>query len=178
MYKYWSTIDNSSSPHFHLNSTGFVLSSLHTSIAHLFTFAVTLHFLVYSSAFTIYFCNPSGVSAIPTKSSANINPDTVSSPILAPCFAVSTALIRSLVNALKRVGDNVHHLEFLQDPRCDWSHGKHYWHQGEGIGAIPPCWRGWETKNYSSMTFISLFIAIYCIAPHLLSETVGGLLMS
>ena len=37
----------------------------------------TLHFLEYSGAFSIYSCNPSGVDDFPTKSSANINPDTV-----------------------------------------------------------------------------------------------------
>ena len=68
---------------------GFTLPSLQRTSAHFLTFAVTLHFLVYSSVFSICFCKPSGVSDIPTKSSANINPDTVSSPAVTPlrcCF--------------------------------------------------------------------------------------------
>ena len=55
-----------------------MVSSLHTTTAHFLTFAVTLHVLVYARAFSICFCNPLGVCDIPTKSPANINPDTVS----------------------------------------------------------------------------------------------------
>ena len=88
-YVYWSTIGNSSSPHFHLKATGFTLSSLHTTTAHFFTFAVTLHFLVYSSALPICFCNPSGVTHIPTESYAHINPETLPSPTVTPSFAAS-----------------------------------------------------------------------------------------
>ena len=70
-YVYWSTIGSSSSPHFHLKFTGFTLSLLYTSIhtAHFFSFAVTLHFLLYSRDFCINFCfcDPSGVSDISTK---------------------------------------------------------------------------------------------------------------
>ena len=57
-YVYWSTIGSSSSQHF----TEFTLFSLHTTTAHTFMFVVTLHFLVYASAFSICFCNPSIVS--------------------------------------------------------------------------------------------------------------------
>ena len=49
------------------------------------------------------FCNPSGVSDIPTQSSANMNPGTVSSPIENPCFAAATA-----TNTSNRMGDSVH----------------------------------------------------------------------
>ena len=63
---------------------------------------------MYFSAFSICFCNPSGASDIPTKSSANINPDTVSSPIVTPCYAASTAAITLLVYTLNRLGDSVH----------------------------------------------------------------------
>ena len=52
---------------------------------------------VSTSAFSVCFCNPSGVSDVPTKSSAYINPDTVYSPAVTPCLAVSTATIRSLI---------------------------------------------------------------------------------
>ena len=97
-----------SSPHCDLKVAGFTLSSLHTTTAHFFTFAFALHFLVYSSAFSICFCYPSGVSDIPTKSSANINPDTVSSPIVTPCFGASTATVMSLIHTLNRLGDSVH----------------------------------------------------------------------
>ena len=53
-YVHCSAIGNLSSPHFHLNVTGFTLSLLHTTTAHFCTFAVTLHFLVYciNSAFS------------------------------------------------------------------------------------------------------------------------------
>ena len=47
-----------------------------------------------SSAFSICFCNRLGVSDITTKSSANINPYTVSSPIVTPWFVVSTATLQ------------------------------------------------------------------------------------
>ena len=61
---------------FHLIS-----SSLHTATVNFFTFAVTLHFLVHSSAFPICFCNPAGVSDVPAKSSANIK---IPTPYLPP----------------------------------------------------------------------------------------------
>ena len=47
------------------------------------------------SAFSACFCNPSSVSNSPTKSSAYLHPDTVSSPTVNPCFAASTATISS-----------------------------------------------------------------------------------
>ena len=72
------------------------------------TFAVTLHFLVYSSTFSVCFCNPSGVSDIPTKSSTHINPDTVYFLTVTPCFAASTATIMSLIHTLNTLGDSVH----------------------------------------------------------------------
>ena len=53
---------NHISPNFHSNVTGFSLSSLHITTAHSFTFAASVYFVVYSSAFSRYFCNPSGVS--------------------------------------------------------------------------------------------------------------------
>ena len=68
---YWSTIGNSSCPHLQLKSTGFNLSSIHTTTAHFLTLNVTLHFLEDSSALRIFFCYASGVSDIPTKSSAS-----------------------------------------------------------------------------------------------------------
>ena len=92
----WGTIGNSSSPHFHLKFIGFTLYLLQTTSARFLTFAVTLHVLVYSSAFSICLCNPSGVSDTPTKSPA-INPYTVSSPTATCCLAASTATIRSLI---------------------------------------------------------------------------------
>ena len=46
-YVYSPAIDNSSTPHFH-KVDGFTVPSLHTTTAHFNTFAVTLHFLVYS----------------------------------------------------------------------------------------------------------------------------------
>ena len=108
-YVYWAAIGNSCSPHYHLKVTGFSLSSLHTTTAHFCTSAVTLHFLVYYSDLSICFCNPSGVSDIPTKSSANINPDTaVSPPIVTPCHAAWTATIMSLICTLNKFRDNVH----------------------------------------------------------------------
>ena len=66
-YVYWSTIGNSCYPHFQSEDTGFTLSALHTATVHVFTLAVTVHFLVYS-----------GVSDIPTKYCTNIYPDTAS----------------------------------------------------------------------------------------------------
>ena len=74
-----------------------------------FTFAVTLRFLGYYSAFTIGFCGPSGVPNISTKSSANINPVTVSSPTVTPCFVSWTATINimSLVYTSNRGGGRV-----------------------------------------------------------------------
>ena len=47
-YEYWSTIGSSSS-HFHLKFTS--LSSLHTTTVHIFTLAVTFHFLVFLQSF-------------------------------------------------------------------------------------------------------------------------------
>ena len=73
-----------------------------------FAFAVTLNFLVNFSAFPIRFCNPSGVSDIPTKLSANVNADTVSSPTVTPCFASSTTSITSSIGTLNRLCDSVH----------------------------------------------------------------------
>ena len=107
-YVYRPTTGNSSSPHFQLKFTGFTSSSFHTSTAHSLTFAVTLHFVAKSSAFSSCFCNPSGVYDIPTRSSANIDPDNVSSPAVTPCLAASTAIIRSSTYILNRIGDNVH----------------------------------------------------------------------
>ena len=52
-YIYWSTVGRSSSPQLYLKITGFSLSSLRTTTALFFMFAVTLHFLVYSSSFSI-----------------------------------------------------------------------------------------------------------------------------
>ena len=78
-----------------LKTTGSALSSLHTNTAHVFTFAVALHFLAYccSSGFSICFYNPSAIYSIPTKSSANTNPDTIYFPsAVTPCFAASTAI--------------------------------------------------------------------------------------
>ena len=63
-YVYWSAIGSSFSPHFPVKVPGFTLSWLHTiqlGTAHLFTFAVTLDFLVYSMWCLLCFCNPSGV---------------------------------------------------------------------------------------------------------------------
>ena len=99
-YVYWSTIGTSSSPYFQLKFTGLNLSSLPTTTAHFNTFADTLHLLsivydINNSVFSVRFCNPSGVSDIPTKSSANINPDTVASPTVAPCCAASAELLLS-----------------------------------------------------------------------------------
>lgn len=48
------------------------------------------------------------VSDNPTKSSENINPDTVSSPTSIPCVTASTVTITSLPNTLSMVSDNVH----------------------------------------------------------------------
>ena len=66
-YVYWSTIGYQYVPLLCLNDTGFSPSSLHTTTrtARFLAFAVTLHFLVGSSAFAICFCIPSGVSNIP-----------------------------------------------------------------------------------------------------------------
>ena len=67
-YVYWSTIGNSCCPYFQLEEdTGLILVSLHTTTAHVLTFAVTVCLLVYSSAFSICFINPSGVADIPTR---------------------------------------------------------------------------------------------------------------
>ena len=63
---------------------------------------------MYSSAVSICSCNPSGVSDINTKSSANINPDTVSSPIVTHCFVASAATILSLLFTFNTSGDSVH----------------------------------------------------------------------
>ena len=74
---YWSTIGKSS-PHVLLKFTGFTSSALHTTTAHFLTFAVTLHFPVYSGAsLRIYYSNPSDASAIRAKSFANFNLDTI-----------------------------------------------------------------------------------------------------
>ena len=64
-------LGKSSSPHFDLKATGFNLSSLHTITAHVFTFAVTLHFLVSSSAFSICSCNSSAIHGCNISSSNN-----------------------------------------------------------------------------------------------------------
>ena len=105
-YVYWSAIGNPSSPHFQMKVTGFTLSSLHTTTAHVYTFDNTLHFLACSSALSIWFCTPSGISDIPTKSSANINSDTVSSPTVTVRFAASTATIMSFIYTLNALGDS------------------------------------------------------------------------
>ena len=114
----WSSMGSSSSHHFPLKFTGSTLSSIHTTAtttkAHCFTFTVTLHSLVYSSVVAFFLSvsailhHPSGVSDIPTKSSANIDPDPVSSPIVTPCYAASTATIMALLYTLNRFGDSVH----------------------------------------------------------------------
>ena len=103
---YWSAIGTYSSPHFHLKVTAFILCSLHTSTAHCFTFAVTLHFLEPSSASCLVF-----VSAIlrvflisPRNHPHTFFPDTASSPIVIPCFAASTATIMSLTCTLNKSG--------------------------------------------------------------------------
>ena len=77
-YVCWSTIGKSCYPDFQSEDTGFTLSALHTTTVHVFTLAVTVHFLVYSSAFSSCFFHPFGVSDIPTKYCTNIYPDTVS----------------------------------------------------------------------------------------------------
>ena len=105
---YWSTIGNSSFPHFHLNVAGFSLSSLHTPTAHFFLRSLSLQFLVYSSAFSIRFCNPSGVSDISheiickhqCRHCVFLHRDF--------CFAASTAAMVSLPFTLNRFGDSVH----------------------------------------------------------------------
>ena len=104
------SIGSSSFPHFHLNSTGFLLSSLQTSTAYLSTCAVTLHFLVYSRTHLICSCSPSAVPAIPTTSSADIKPDTISSPTLTPSCADSIANIRwlMLIQSSNKGGENAH----------------------------------------------------------------------
>ena len=109
-YVYWSTIGNSSSPHFRLKCTGFTFSLLHKHTARPFTCAVTLRpqCILAPSLLNSCFCNSSGVSDIPAKSSVNINPDTVSSPTATPCLAASTATIRSLTYILNRLGDGAH----------------------------------------------------------------------
>ena len=62
------------------------------------TFYVHCHyFLVYSSAFSVCFCNPANVLDIFTKSPANINADIVYSPTVTPCFAAVTATIMSFM---------------------------------------------------------------------------------
>lgn len=50
----------------------------------------------------------SDVADIPTKLSASINPDALSSPALIPCFAASIATIMSPLHILNKAGDNVH----------------------------------------------------------------------
>ena len=52
----------SSPPIFYFKVTVFILSSLHTTSTQYFTFTATVHLLVYCSAFSIGFCNSSGVS--------------------------------------------------------------------------------------------------------------------
>ena len=91
---YWSTIANSSSPHFQLKLTGSrgFCYMQHATTAYFLASAVALHLPVCSSGFSHYFCDPSGF-----KSSTKINPDTVSSPTVASCFAASTTTIRPLV---------------------------------------------------------------------------------
>ena len=103
------SIGSSSFPHFHLNSTGFLLSSLQTSTAYMSTFAVTLHFLVYSRTHLICSCSPSAVPATPTTSSADIKPGTISSPTLTPSCADSIASIRWLMlkQSSNKGGENV-----------------------------------------------------------------------
>lgn len=71
-----------------------------------FAFCATLHFLVYSSHFSIC-CNSSGVHDIATKSSANINHDTEPSPTWTPFGAASTATVLPLINHLHMVGEYV-----------------------------------------------------------------------
>ena len=68
-YVCWSKADSSPSLDLELKITGSTLSWPRTTTAHLFTFAVTLHLLVYYRASPICVCNLSGVSGIPTKSS-------------------------------------------------------------------------------------------------------------
>ena len=64
-YVYWSAIGNYYFPHFHLKVTGVTLSSsLHTTTAHFFAFAVTFNFLVHFSTFPTCFCNPSGLTEV------------------------------------------------------------------------------------------------------------------
>ena len=102
-YVYYYTFGYSSSPHFQLKFTGYILSSLQTTTttAHQ-SLDVCRHspffFVVYSSTFSTCFCNPSGVSDIPTKSSANINPDAVSSPTVTPCLSCCVDCHYQIVN--------------------------------------------------------------------------------
>lgn len=64
----WSMIGNSSFPHFHLNSTVFSSSLIHTTTAYLSTFTTTLHFLAHHFIpFSIRSCDPSGVFDIPIE---------------------------------------------------------------------------------------------------------------
>ena len=108
-YVYLFTIGKSSSLHLQLKFIGFTSSSFQTTTYCAFL-AVRRHppfFLEYSSTFSIICsCDPSGVSDIPTKSSADINPDMVSSPTttVAPCLAALTATIRSLIYILNMGG--------------------------------------------------------------------------
>ena len=103
-----------SSPPFYMKVSGFNLFLLHTATAHFFTFAFPLHCLLYSSAFSFCSCNPSGVSDIPTKSSANTNPDTVSSfPIVNPYFAASTAINTTIMSLLSCHLLSCHHYHVI-----------------------------------------------------------------
>ena len=100
-YACWSTIGNSSSPRFQLKNYRVHL------IFVAYNYYPPLPAVAYSIACSVRFCSPSGVSDIPTKSSAETNPDTVPSPTVAPCSSASTAAIRSSIYISNRLGDNV-----------------------------------------------------------------------
>ena len=102
-YLYWSTIGNSCYPHFQSEDTGFTLSALHTTTVHVFTLAVTVHFLVYS-----------GVSDIPTKYCTNIYPDTASFHYRDSFLMLRLLLFIWLVYSKKGIRDGYILVEVLQ----------------------------------------------------------------
>lgn len=97
-------IGNSSPPHFPLKPTGFSLFSLQL-------LCICSRFLLLSISSCLLAPSlsasaiPLPLFYIPTVSSASINPDTVSHPILIRCSAASIIIC---VNTLNEVGDDVH----------------------------------------------------------------------